>query len=196
LVVALFAACSSSSSSAPGRAQDDGGPDAAVVAEGGTGPLSDGGNPDAPLVHDADAASTDFCTAIAARASMCGDSPSNGCAAQQTCYESGFRPGVAAGLEACLTQRQCNTSDDPCFANAAAVFKDEPAVVSYRTACNDKRTGCAAADAGNFADDYCGVEIGLLPTAVVTDLETCFQLACGAVKSCFQQKVAAIGCGK
>jgi hypothetical protein len=185
--LAALAACSSDPKTSPGGdaaapSQDAAAPDTAASADDAAADGGDGG----------DHAGSDFCSAVAARAAKCGDDPPTDCPQQEACYAKLFRPTVADSVKQCLPARACNTSDDPCFDEAAKPFQDDPAVTAYVTACNDKRTACGNA----LPDDICSQNMGAFKPAILADIEACLEEDCGDVLTCFVGVLDDVGCAK
>lgn len=176
-VVALTAlvACSGSTTSTSG----DGGASSSSSSGGSSG---------------SSGSTSSFCADDAARDAKCGNEADKDCAAHASCYETKLRPGVAAGLEACLTGRACNTGDDQCFADAAAPYANASAPTAFVAACNSKRQACESAGGGSFSDDYCASTIALFTDATIAQLQTCFDKGCTEVRDCFDGITEPLGC--
>jgi hypothetical protein len=85
-------------------------------------------------------------------------------------------------LGECLAARDCQASDDPCFARVAGPYLGDAPFTRYRAACVAKRAACNK----KFSDDFCANEVGIVREQVLGELGACLDQPCDAVGGCLK----------
>lgn len=104
------------------------------------------------------------------------------CEMQEACDNAFFRDGVMPPLHQCLVSRDCNTGDDQCYSDAAAMQKETAQSTAYGTACKTKVTECGLLGM-KIPDDHC-VNYTLVRDEVLNKMTPCFAGACDKVNEC------------
>jgi len=139
----------------------------------------------------ADAAPLNFCAALAAQASSCGEPAPVGCAKQEACMNAVVHPASLQTLKTCLTTLSCTASKLSCDEAAAQAHASEPSYLAYKAACAQALTTCGASSPFKW---WCAPIMAEYAPIVLDGFKTCFSGACEDVQGCLDAKNAALGC--
>jgi hypothetical protein len=126
------------------------------------------------------------CERMAACAETAAEAAS--CKASYACMEGAMGPDALAASVQCQTERECGSSNDPCFSPTLLEIPESPVAAGFRADCLARRAECASGP-DQFGDDYC-INAALFQDPVVTALASCLEAGCGEVDGCFEARLA------
>lgn len=129
-----------------------------------------------------------YCSAIDAHDLRCGDDVDEFCREDiNGCLFAEIRSELHGPIQSCIRDRQCNESDDACFADDGPVIRANPAgprAAALSTRCMARYTECDAQES-RFSDDYC-FSAAVFGDPALGAIEHCLGLGCGEIEDCLE----------